>query len=397
MSQTALSAADILEQASATPSAVTTRKTLIRRLADILALPAERLGWNERAFTTDLLITTLTGMEADVVAEVAERLSRVADLPQIMVRYLALQPADIAKALLMSATPVGETILAEAAHISPEHRMMIVDRDDLTSGVAEVLASYDEIALFQRLLRCRDINLTEQTLVRMVLQSQNDMELREGLIRRPELRPEHGFVMFWWLSSAHRKVILSRFSLDRTVIQDALQSLFAEAYGADYPDPVVLKALKLIDRRHRPRGRNGEVVGMDVVERTLAAALAGPSEDLSEVVGLIAGISTETAKRALNDPMGEPFAVLCKSIGLSRKAFSTLFENAEAMADADSRVIGVDRQEDLLAVFDTLSRDYARTILRYWDWRKELQAVVSVENTATPTVTEGEATYLGAV
>jgi uncharacterized protein (DUF2336 family) len=397
MSQTALSTADILEQASATPSAVTTRKTLIRRLADILALPAERLGWNERAFTTDLLITTLIGMEADVVADVAERLSRVADLPLIMVRYLALQPAEIAKALLMSTAPVPETILTEAAHISPEHRMMIVDRDDLTSGVAEVLASYDEMALFQRLLRCRDINLTEQTLVRMVLQSQNDMELREGLIRRSELRPEHGFVMFWWLSSEHRKVILSRFSLDRTVIQDALQSLFAEAYGADYPDPVVLKALKLIDRRHRPRGRNGEVVGMDVVERTLAAALAGPSEDLSEVVGLIAGVSTETAKRTLHDTMGEPFAVLCKSIGLSRKAFSTLFENAEAMAEADSRVIGADRQEELLAVFDTLSRDYARTILRYWDWRKELQAVISVENTSGSTPVEGEAAYLGAV
>lgn len=390
-----LSPTDLLDEVTAMPSAAVTRRKLVRKLADILALPADRLGWNERAFTTDLLMTTIAGMDMDVIQEVANRLARVADLPLPMIRFLAMQSANIAEAILKSKLPIPETILMEAGEISPEHRLMVADRDDLTSAAAEAIAAHDELPIFQRLLRNKEVLLTEPTLVRLVSWAKDETCLREALIQRAELRPEHGFVMFWFLSSAHRKIILQRFSLDRTVIQDALQSLFAEAYGADYPDPVVLKALKLIDRRHRPRGRGGEVVGMDMVERTLAAALANPSEDLIEAVSLLAGVGGDIAERVLLDPMGEPFAILCKSTGLSRGAFHGLFDSA--LEAGGMQVISCERQEDLLAIFDSLSRDYARTILRYWDWRKELSRTAKVEPIAATAPTNADSSYLGAV
>lgn len=98
---------------------------------------------------------------------------------------------------------------------------------------------------------------------------------------------------------------------------------------------------------------------MDVVRKTLEAARAHPAQEIVYAVAMVAGVSRELAARILRDPGGEPFAVMCKSLGLPRDDFFALVSKNEP----DPK-----RADGLLAVFDTMARDFSRAVLRYWDW-----------------------------
>ena len=374
------------------------RLELVRRLTDLVALPSGQLSPNDREFIADVLIATLEQVPEETRREAAQRLSTLPELPAPLLKILILDDPDIAVPLLNNVASIPEYLLVEACGRSPEHRSAIGFRKDLTSGVFDALAKNTDVPVLKRVLENHSVVLSEETLMRLVQRCQHETDLRDAVLKRPELRHEHGFAVFWWVDSAHRSLILSRFATDRSKLQEALQDMFRETFTTSNPDPVVLSMLKLIDRRHRPRGKNGEMVTMDVVHKTLEVARTQPSEELAHAVGLLAGVSSETASRILHDFSGEPFAILCKSVGLSRNDFYSLFDIAAQTTQPGDLVPEYDaaKSDQIQGVFDSISRDYARTILRYWDWRGK--DIMTALEEVTPDSEEGAAAgYLGAV
>ena len=391
---------------AAQPSALTAdrkevRLQLIWRLADVLSLPDGRTTSNDRAMAGDMMATILATAEPPLRAEVAKRLTVATGLPSGMIRQLALDVAPVARPVIERMAEIPEAILIEAAAVSFDHRLMIAGRDGMTSGIAEAVLAAEESEIVSTVLADETVVLTPARVESLVHRSRHDAGTRRALLTRAELKPSQGFAMFWWSDGPERRRILARFSMDRTVLQDTLQPLFPVVFaegGVD--DPLVKRMLRLIDRRHRPRGANGEEVEMPVVERTLAAALAAPTPEFCHAVGLLAGVSTDTATRVLHDPQGEPFAILAKSANLSRAAFAQALERASVMPGGDGPDLGEDRREVLLATFDTVARDYARAVLQYWDWRPEAGAGLtptSAPRGPAPGEAEGDAGYLGAV
>lgn len=367
---------DMLAEDEATasrPEKGSSRASLARSLVDVLALPVGQVNDNERAFVGDILSELIQYLDDVTVLEITERLSTILVPPPSLLRRLLNERAEIAGLLIDAFKDIPDTLLVEAAHVSPTHRRHIVRRGRISSVVADALLEAEESEIVEAVLRRPEITLSEARMDQLVQRTINDFNLREPLLRRIELQPWQGFMMFWWLEGHERRKVLSRFNIDRTIIQNTLQPLFADVFSNPDSDVIVRQMLNLIDRRHRPRGRNGEVVSVEMVERMLAAAHANPSAELCSATGLLAGISPETATRILHDRGGEAFAVMCKSIGLTRKAFSGLFGKAELLRhrESNSPIFDVDQQEVLLGVFDMIARDYSRTILRYWDWRRD--------------------------
>ena len=124
------------------------------------------------------------------------------------------------------------------------------------------------------------------------------------------------------------------------------------------------KFLTMTDRRHRPRGVNGEAVSMDVVKKTLAISRRHPSQEVVDAIGMIAGVSRELAARIVRDPTGEAYAVMCKSLGVPRGDF---FEFLQPSDKAEGAITHAEAEE-LLGIFDSMARDFSRAVLRYWDW-----------------------------
>ncbi len=347
-----------------TASAPSPRVQMVRKLADIVVLPAGRISSNERSLAADIMLQILDKVEDSLRIEVAKRVAHIAECPPALIRMLLLDEPEVAENIISKAESIPEALLIEAAHAgTTAHRLMIARRIDITTSVADACLQYDEIEVCKLVLKREECVISPNAINKLVALSAAAVDLQPFLLRRRELEPAHGFMMFWWLSAEHRKRLLTRFALDRGVIQDALADLYPRVFRSKNPaDPFVKEILILAERRHRPRGANGEPVSMEVVNRTLAAARKYPAQEIIDAVGMIGGISRELAARILRDPGGEPFAILAKSLGVSRDSFFAYYDGDDD--DGSS----LERGEQMLAIFDSMARDYARAVLRYWDW-----------------------------
>ncbi|MEZ5894940.1 MAG: DUF2336 domain-containing protein [Parvularculaceae bacterium] len=341
------------------------RALLVRKLLDIVVLPAARISANERSLTADLMLQVLDKVEASLRLEVSRRVCRVPEAPNALVRMLLLDEPEIAEPIIRHAESISEALLIECANEGKTaHREMIARRIDLTSSLADAIISHGEPEVCKLLLRREEYELSPSAIDIMVSRSTADREVQELLLRRRELEPAHGFMMFWWVDGANRKRILARFAMDRSIVQDAVQDLYPKVFGPGAStDPFVKEVLVMLDRRHRPRGVNGEPVSLEVASKTLSAARKYPAHEIIQAAGMIAGISRELVARILRDTGVEPFAVMCKSLGMPRREFFRIVGDPGAESP-----VGEARAEELLGIFDSMSRDFARAVLRYWDW-----------------------------
>lgn len=342
----------------------TPREAMLRKLVDLVVLPAARISANERSLVADIMLQALHEADEDLRLEVARRVARVAEAPTALLRTLLLDEPRVAEPVIRRVDPVPEALLIECARTgTTAHREMIARRIDLTASLADIILEFEEPEVAKLLLRREEFLFSPNAIDFLVSRSTTDAEMQAMLLRRKELEPAHGFMMFWWVSAENRKRILTRFALDRTIVQDAVQDLYPRVFRSEGADPFMQEILTMLDRRHRPRGVNGEPVSMDVVVKTLAAARKYPAQEIIHAVALIAGVSRELVARILRDPGVEPFAVMCKSLGMPRSEFFALVSRQDAESPLEPA-----QAEKLLAVFDSMARDYARAVLRYWDW-----------------------------
>jgi len=357
-----LSAPEIAELAPRSHSAC---EMMVRKLADIVVLPAARLSANERSLVADIMLQILDKVDETLRLEISQRVARVPESPNALIRALLLDEPRVAAPVIRRIDPIPEAILIECARAgSTAHRELIARRIDLTASLADVLLEFAEPEVIKLLLRREEFQFSPTAIDFLVSRSAGDADIQTLLLRRRELEPAHGFMMFWWADKDSRKRILTRFALDRTIIQDSVQELYPRVFAkGGESDPLVKEILIMLDRRHRPRGINGEPVSMEVVIKTLGAARKYPAQEIIQGVGMIAGVSRELIARILRDPGVEPFAVMCKSLGMPRSEFFALVSRK----DADNP-LSPDHAEELLGIFDSMARDYARAVMRYWDW-----------------------------
>ncbi len=92
------------------------RDALVRKLLDIVVLPAARLTANERSLVADLMLQLLDKVDEAIKLDVSRRLARVAEAPNSLLRVLLLSEPAIAEPIIRRFEPVPEALLIECAH-----------------------------------------------------------------------------------------------------------------------------------------------------------------------------------------------------------------------------------------------------------------------------------------
>ncbi|MFZ4166157.1 DUF2336 domain-containing protein [Brevundimonas sp. NPDC058933] len=343
------------------------RQTLLRRLADVVCLPASRINAFERSVTGDLLVELLRQASTEERRRVAARLAPLAEIPDSLARLLLRDEPSVAAPLIEQCASLTDVDLIGCARDAGiEHRLLIAERRGLSEVVTETLLSFGEEAVIEAVLKNSSARLAQSAVEGVVAMSRRSRGLCASLLRRPELRPSGAYVMFWWCGPDERRIVLQRFAVSREVLQDSVEDLFAQAAAEGWADPVTRKALQFIERRQRNRAAIDKSP-YSGLEAAVAAAGQGMTRELVGEIGYLSGIKPLTSAKIMGDAGGEALAILCKATGLSRLDLQTLWRamrRPEATADGE---IHPD-WERVQITYEMLAVDRAQTVLRYWNW-----------------------------
>lgn len=343
------------------------RGALLKRLADVVCLPSSRVNAFERAMTADLLVDMLREAEPEERLKVARRLANLTEIPASLVRLLLRDRVEIAEALLVNAQGLNDSDLLDCARMTGiEHRRLIALRRGVSEVVSETLVEFGESAVVNCLLNNDLARLSNGSIEVIVALTRDEPRLAPILLKRPELRPAHAYVLFWWADADARRTILQRFAVSREVLQDAASDIFAMVAEENWQDPLSRKALQFIERRQRNRAAIDKSP-FDSLESAVSAAQAGLTRDVAEEISYLSGIKPMTGAKIFTDPGGEPLAIVCKATGLPRAAVRALWRALRRPETDESGAIhpGLER---VLITYDMIAVDRAQTVLRYWNW-----------------------------
>ena len=351
-----------------TPVPFRARHALLKRLADVVSLPASRINAFERAVTGDLLVEMLRLAAPEERRRVAQRLAPLSELPNSVARMLLRDEPSIAGFLIEQCASLSDSDLMGCARdTGPEHRFLMASRRGLSEIITETLMSFGEDAVIECVLRNPTARLSQQGIEGVVSLSRHSLSLREHLLRRPELRPSGAYVMFWWCGASERRTILQRFAVSREVMQEVSEDVFAMAAQEGWSDPVARKALQFIERRQRNRAAIAKSPYESLEHAVAVAGKNGLDRELASEISYLAGIKPLTGAKILGDAGGEPLAILCKATGLGRVDLENLWRS---MKRPETTAEGLTHPawERVLITFEMLAVDRAQTVLRYWNW-----------------------------
>lgn len=355
------------EEAAGRP-ALKARHALLKRLADVVSLPASRINAFERAVTGDLLVEMLRQASHEERRRVAARLAHLAELPDSVARMLLRDDPEIARLLIEQCAALTDADLAGCARdAGPEHRLVMAGRRGLSEIVTETLFGFGEVETIEVVLRNRTARLSQVGLETVVGLSRKHPRLCGPLLKRPELRPSGAYVMFWWCGPDERRTILQRFAVSREVMQEVSEDVFAMAAAEDWSDPVARKALQFIERRQRNRAAIEKSPYADLEQALTVAARDGLSREIASEIAFLAGIKPLTGAKILGDPGGEPLAILCKATGLSREDLLSLWRSMRRPETTADGAVHPDLDR-VQITYEMLAVDRAQTVLRYWNW-----------------------------
>ncbi len=352
------------------------RLALLKRLADVVSLPSSRVNTFERSVTADLLVEILRDAEFDERARVARRLASLVEIPNCLVRLILRDEIDIAQPLLADAALSDSDLLDCIRNASGAHRRLIALRRGVSEVVAEALVEAGETLVVEALLRNNQARLSPAAIELVVAMTQTQSHIVPLLLRRPELRPNHAYVLFWWADGECRRQILQRFAVSREVLQEAAGDVFPLAAEENWQDDLTRKALQFIERRQRNRAAV-EKSPYASLEDAITAAEPGLTRELAEEIAYLAGVKPMTGAKIMTDPGGEGLAVLCKATGLPRASLRSLWR---ALRRPETTEDGQDAPQlaRVTEIFDMVAVDRAQTVLRYWNW--------SLSSAMTPTL-----------
>ncbi len=343
------------------------RRALMRRLADVVCLPSSRVNTFERSVTADLLVEMLREASVEDRVRVAQRLANLTEIPATLSRLLLRDVFEVAGVLLEISASLNDSELMDCLRrTTTDHRRAIARRRGVSDVVAEGLIEAMEPAVIEALLRNDQARLSADAVETLVAATRDQPKILPLLLKRPELRPSHAYVLFWWADADARRLLLQRFAVSREVMQEAAGDVFPLAAEEGWADPLSRKALQFIERRQRNRA----AIDKSAYDSLEAAVLAGEAEltrELADEISYLSGVKPVTGAKIFADLGGEPIAILCKATGLPKASLRALWRGLgrPERAEDGSPEPALER---VLLIYDMTAVDRAQTVLRYWNW-----------------------------
>ena len=344
------------------------RRTLLKRLVDIVAMPSSRIPPQDRCMAGDVLLEILFEAEDAERAFCARRLIPTQEAPRNVLRYLCLCSIEVCNELLEENSSLDDSdIRFILQRTTPAHAQAVARRSTLSPTVCDELVEFGDLEAITTMLTSRRAFLSETAIDGLLEISRDNHSLCGLLVNRPEMKPSHAMTMFWWCNAEDRQQVLMRYAADRSEMIDMCADVFSMAAEENWQDAVVRKTLQMLERRQRNRAAIERSPYESLEEAIEQAEQSGIDRKLAQEIGYLGGIKPVTAAKILTDPGGEPVAVFCKATGLKRHYLPKIWAALKRPVELGPGAIHPSYNR-VRETYEMLSVAKAQTTLRYWNW-----------------------------
>jgi uncharacterized protein (DUF2336 family) len=277
------------------------RRTMVLRLiADLFMQTPEQISEGERK-SHDRLMTQLASEAGPVMRrELAERLAAHERPPLELVRMLARDEIDVARALLRHSPALGDDdIVRIAKSRTRAHRLAIAERATVSAEVCDALVLWRESDVLLTLVRNEGAELSASARHAIASSAERDDEIATALLSRRDLDGEALLRLFWDAEPVLRRDIIeiARASSTLTTAEPRGNSVLRHASGAEHASALTGLAQLVVNGR------------MDEFRDLFASSLGVPMPLMEQI---------------LSDPYGEPFLLACRAAGFPQETFTTM-------------------------------------------------------------------------
>ncbi|KAK0349499.1 hypothetical protein LTR94_032867, partial [Friedmanniomyces endolithicus] len=147
-------ASALFGEETASPAPLRARHALLKRLADVVSLPASRVNAFERAVTGDLLVEMLRLATPEERRRVAARLAPLAELPNSVSRLLLRDAPAIAGLLIEQCASLTDADLITVIRSRGQgHIRAVSDRAEVSEALSDAIVEHGDDEALGALLR----------------------------------------------------------------------------------------------------------------------------------------------------------------------------------------------------------------------------------------------------
>ena len=164
------------------------RAELARHVATLFALTSDRCSEEQVEIYDSVLLRLVEMVEASVRRYVADQMSSLRKGPRNTIRRLAGDDIKVAEPILMRSTVLAEADLIQIAESQgDEHRIAIAQREEISSGVTDVLVREGDLRVKRKVAGNDGAELSDNSISVLISDASSDATLQICLSERGDL------------------------------------------------------------------------------------------------------------------------------------------------------------------------------------------------------------------
>jgi uncharacterized protein (DUF2336 family) len=304
-----------LSQLAADPQTAR-RGDIYLAVATLYQSQAMRLSERERRLMREILQRLSADVEMAIRISLAERLAEDDQAPTELILLLADDRIEVARPVLLRSRILSDAdLLSLLDHASEEHLVACAERPHIGERVCATLAEKHSDSVLVALVRNATAHISQQTFETLIEKSKKIAALQGPLAHRTDLPAGLALKMCEWVSDALKEHIrlsypqISNFA--EQMLEEAKQSVQSSASSANQG------ASKLVDKM---AGAGQLKAGF------LLRVLHQGQLDLFDIAfARLLGMEVDRVSQILHRSGVVPLALACRSVGIDRCVFSTVY------------------------------------------------------------------------
>ena len=335
------------------------RVELAGMLADFLLISNSHLSLREEELVNELIDQLLQTHTPAVRAQLVQKFADAARMPRKLAVPLASDTIDIARNILITnPTLTDDDLIVIVERQSLDHAQAIARRARITEAVADALITTGDVQVMQLVAENLGAVLSQKAIDIIADSARFTAELREPIMKRPEMTTHVAARLYWWVSQDLRRYSMKRFGITAGQIDESLAKTIDQLLGYHHLDKADVPTMEQVADWLGER----QAVSPRILPQVLRL---GHFRLFNILLGRLTNLELSLIDSIVLETGGRGLAVICRSIGIDKPGFVSIFLLSRG-ARPGEQIVHPRELSYALASFDRLSVNLAQDLLYSW-------------------------------